>query len=560
MGPLTFLFARSFANGVRRSLTSPKRTITLVFFGLYYYFLIMRPLVPQPSAPNFYRFHPAFSLPSRYVLDGAVFALMAFASLFMLAGVFSYRGGFRPADVDVLFPTPISPKMVLLFRIARDYLVTLILPVFFGILGYRGARVGLQSLFANYPAHGADMIRMTWLAWMLVALAWVSVGYATSMFVGRSDLQSDTNRKVITYGIIALNLVIGSSIFWTLHRDLSWSSALSISHWWLLRVALLPATAASAVAIGGIEGDWTTFLLGVGGLLALILAAFAAAISQVNWMYDQAAARGFDSINMRKLRRGGNTYALMAERAKQGKLHRRWLDEQFSVLSVNGGQALIWKEQVLQTRGMLGLGVIMFLITLGVLGACAWEIQDRPPERVGFFIVSVMCGLAYFYSVFVGFSGFQETLKRVDLLKPLPFTSGKILFWELLGKIPIPAGTLILGGLVAAIVAPSQFQHAAAGILVSVAMLLEISGAILFTVTLFPDFDDPTQRGLAMIFMLVCIVICSSPGLGAYFVLTQLLKTPPIIAALPAVAILLAVTAGQTTVAGSIYAGYNPSE
>src|SRR5579859_638612 len=149
MRPLTFLFTRTLANGVKRALTSPKRTISLLFFALYYFGLIAQPFrhdtVARPSLP----FGPSLSLPSRYVLDGAVFGIMAFASMAMLSGVLTYRGGFRPADVDVLFPTPISPKVVLAFRVVRDYLMTLILPLFFGLLGFRATRIGLQTLFTN---------------------------------------------------------------------------------------------------------------------------------------------------------------------------------------------------------------------------------------------------------------------------------------------------------------------------------------------------------------------------------------------------------------------------
>ena len=51
--PLVYLFTRSFANGVKRSLTSPKRTISLLVFGMYYYWILMRPFMPSQPAPAF---------------------------------------------------------------------------------------------------------------------------------------------------------------------------------------------------------------------------------------------------------------------------------------------------------------------------------------------------------------------------------------------------------------------------------------------------------------------------------------------------------------------------
>src|SRR5579862_3844065 len=119
MRPLVFLFTRSFANGVKRSLTSPKRTLSLIFFALYYIGLIMRPWEPTAAPPRIHVL--SLSLPSRSVVDGVVFGVMSFASLIMMSGVLTYRGGFRPADVDVLFATPVQPRVVLAFRIVRDY-------------------------------------------------------------------------------------------------------------------------------------------------------------------------------------------------------------------------------------------------------------------------------------------------------------------------------------------------------------------------------------------------------------------------------------------------------
>jgi hypothetical protein len=560
MGALTFLFTRSFVNGVRRALTSPKRTISLVAFGLYYYFLIMRPFTPGGKLPRHMQLHHFLTLPSRYILDGIAFAVMAAASLFMLTGILTYKGGFKPADVDVLFPTPISPKIVLAFRIVRDYLITLFLPVFFGILGYRGTSVGIQSLIANYPARGADMLRMIWIAWMFMAFAWVSVGYAASMFVGRSDLQSDLNRKLIIGGLVTAYLAIGLSIIWTVRQNPSWDTALAISHWWALRIVLLPATAAAAIATGGIEADWSTAALGFAGLVTLITLSYAAAVSQVGWMYDQAAARGFDAINLRKLRKGGNTYALMGEMARRGKVRRGRLSTRISHLTFGGPTALVWKEMILQTRSMLVPAIALAIGSAAMIGATSWSGKGDTTGSIPIVIVCAMCAVSYFYSLFVGFAGFQEMLKRVDLLKPLPFTPGRILFWELTGKIPIPAAGLLFSAVVAIAINPSMYQSAFAGSILSIATLLEICGSIMFTVTLFPDYDDPTQRGLAMLFMLLCILVCSTPGFAVYFLLGYLAHTPLIVAAIPAAVVFVAITAGLATIAGTIYAGYNPSE
>lgn len=558
--PLVYLFTRSFSNGVRRSLTSPKRTISLLVFGMYYYWILMRPFMPDQPAPALSQMPVTLQLPNRYTLDGILFAVMAAASIFMLMGTLTYRGGFRPADVDVLFPTPVNPRRVLFFRILRDYLLTLILPLLFGILGYRGAKIGLQHLFANYPSHGADILRMAWLAWMLMALGWVAVGYGASLFVGRSDLQSDRNRKFGTYGIAS---VVTFTVFYvavSLRHDLSLASLLSITHAVALRIVLLPATAATAIAIGGIEGDWLSMSLGIAGCLLIIAGGLAAALSQVGWLYDQAAARGFDALNTRRMRRGGNSYAIMAELARRGKLRRHWISDQISRRSCRGPSALVWKELILQSRGFFGTGVLMGIITIVIVGGGAWIGMQQPVGTSSTFVEMMLCFGAYFFSLIIGFTGFQEMLRRVDLLKPLPFSSGKTLFWELMGKTPLPAGMMTIGVIAATIIDPRLGWDSIGALALGVCLFIEISGAVLFTVVLFPDFDDPTQRGLSMIFMLISILVGSSPGLLIFFLARIALHLHSLVAAVPACAALIGVTAGLTTIAGTIYAGYNPSE
>ena len=130
MRPLVFLTLRSFLNGLKRALTSGRRLVSIVMFAAYYAWLsIGRFGGAQTDTPQHMpggNLHLAF--PALSVLDGAVFGFFTAASIVLALGIFGYRGAFRPADVDVLFPTPVSPKLVLLFRIARDYLVTLLLP------------------------------------------------------------------------------------------------------------------------------------------------------------------------------------------------------------------------------------------------------------------------------------------------------------------------------------------------------------------------------------------------------------------------------------------------
>ncbi len=71
------------------------------------------------------------------VVDAVVFSVFAAMSIFLLVSILSPRGGFRQPDIDVLFPTPVNPRIVMFFRMFRDYLVTLLSPLLLAMFGGR---------------------------------------------------------------------------------------------------------------------------------------------------------------------------------------------------------------------------------------------------------------------------------------------------------------------------------------------------------------------------------------------------------------------------------------
>ena len=273
MDALLFLFVRSFLNGVKRAVTNVRRLISLVVFVLYYVFVFIRPFGDhQPiQDPRTFPTTQPFNMPGLYTLDSIIFGLMAALSVMLMSGVLSYRGSFKPADVDVLFPTPISPKLVLVFRIFRDYCVTLLAPLFFALIGWRGTTQGLQLFFANFPETGRYAANAVKVAYILMTLAWVLVGYAASLFVNRSDLRSDRNRLYIIAGICGTLLVVALYAAIRLREDTSWTTVQSILHTPLVRVAFLPATAAAALVMGPLSGNWMSSIAGGLGLLTVIL-------------------------------------------------------------------------------------------------------------------------------------------------------------------------------------------------------------------------------------------------------------------------------------------------
>ncbi|HWD37586.1 MAG TPA: putative ABC exporter domain-containing protein [Fimbriimonas sp.] len=559
MRPLAFLFTRTFVNGIKRALTSGKRTISLLAFAAYYYFVLMRsfdrggpPPIPLPGGPK-------LQMPPTPVIDGAIFGILAFVSIFMMIGVLSPRGGFRPADVDVLFPTPVNPRLVLFFRIVRDYLFTLIAPLFFGLLGGRGTSQSLQFLFQNYPNHGGGMLRMAWVAWMLMSLAWVSLSYGLSLFVGRSDLRSDFNKKIINWGIGIVLFFAAAFCFMQLQISLSWDTALALCNSLFLRIVFFPATAATAVVIGDMTGNMVMMWTGLIVSFAIIALGFSLALTQVGWLYDQAAAKGFGAATIRALRRSGNQYGLFAERARQGKVGKGRLAAIISKRRFHGAYSLVWKELLLQTRGPMSGIVISSLAGMAFAGSMASITRGHGGLGEGA-LIAMLCGMAFMIAMPLAQGGFLEMLAKVNLLRPLPFTPGTIVFWEVAGKAPIPSFLLFSGAVVAAIVQPGLWGSAVAGLILAIPLLLVVTASILLSVVLFPDYDDPSQRGFGRLVMLLSIAISASPGLALYLLLTLVFSAPSILAAIPSAVVFIAITCGLATLAGNLYAGYNPTE
>jgi hypothetical protein len=556
MKALLFLTLRTLVNSVKRALTSPKRLLGLLFFGAYYFFLFVRPFDGRPRGPEL-AMGTRIQFPPLEVLEAAIFGLFGLLSIVLAFGTFSYRAAFKPADVDVLFPTPIPPRLVLVFRIVRDYLLTLLLPLAFLLLGFRATAVGLDVLFVNFPQYGGYVVRAAAIAWMLLALCWVCIGYAGSLFVNRSDLKSDLNKRVLTWSLAALLLGTFAFLFWRVQSVQGWADAVELARSPVLRVVIFPATAATALVMAPLAGSWHLALGGLGGLVLIIVLSLRVALTQVDWMYDQAAARGFATNVARQFQQQGDVLGWGAEQARQGKLKGGglgWIRRR----SPQGALALVWKDVILQLRGLrwmlVVVGGVVFLMSL----MPAFVARGGSVQIAGYLLLAMQAFGAYMLGMGISQGGFLEVLRRVDLQKPLPFTPGAIVFYEVVSKTVIGILIMALSAVAAVMVAPALWPEALASIIVIPPTILLIAATALMMMVLFPDVDDPAQRAFRNLMLMLGIFMLMGPGVVAYLVLQFVL--PPPIAAVPAAILCALLALGVSWGAGSLYAGYNPSE
>jgi hypothetical protein len=157
-------------------------------------------------------------------------------------------------------------------------------------------------------------------------------------------------------------------------------------------------------------------------------------------------------------------------------------------------------------------------------------------------------------------TGFIELLRRVDLQKPLPFTPAVTVFWEVLSKAVAPSVLGLISALVGVAFAPSAWAYALAGVLLTPALALILSAVVLLVIVLFPDIEDPTQRMFRGLMMLLGIALAVLPGgivlLGGILAF----DLSPLIVAIPVIAINVGLCFLLSSLAGNLYASYNPSE
>lgn len=556
MQALIFLAVRSFVNGVRRSLTSWKRLISLIGVGLYYFWLFIRPwqtVRPLPIPKG----HLVATMPDLALIDSIVFTVFAIISLVLMIAVEQGATGFKPADVDVLFPTPISPKLVLGFRFIRDSLVTLLLPLFLAIVSFRPTAMGLQTFIQNFPSQGGYVIRAAVVAWLLLAVTWVSIRYAVGLSINRSDLQSDRNKKILSWSLGLGFLAFCVSLALQVPNVHSASDFAALTHELGYRVSLFSATFATQMVMAPLHGNWALLFLGAGGLAATSFVAFQIALAQTGTMYDQSTAKAFATRDRLAAARNTGMIGLMSDRARQGKLKAgkvRW----YHRMNAPGPSALIWKEVVVQTRG----GMFRFATLAAITLALSMIPLVMPDELITVAGALFMGMLAYLILLTCGVSsqsGILEMLRKVDFQKPLPLAPATIVFYEILGKTFLPTILNTAACLVAIAVKFPIWPWALSGLLVMPTLAIVVVSTNLVVMVMFPDIDDPTQRGFRGMMTLLGYIILAAPGVGV-FALELAFGIHPTLAALLPMAINLGVSAGAAFVGGQLFASFNPSE
>ncbi len=561
MQPLIYLTLKSFFNGVKRAISSPRRILGTLFFFGYYFFILFRPYerpskTPVPVMPTAMK---AVSLPSPASIEPYVLAMFVVVSMMLSLGILSYKATFRPADVDVLFPTPVSPKVVLMFRMVRDYFLTLIMPLFLLLVGFKGATVGLDTFFKNFPTYGNYILKAVSFSWILLSMTWTCVGYAASLFMNRSDMDSPRNRRIILGMAWAPMILVLAVVSFALRQDLSLAQFEStVSQPWI-KILYFPATFATEIVMAPISDNLMLAVAGVFGLGGIIALSLRVSLSQAGWMYDQAAARGFDNIKIREHQKAGDTAGVYAEMARQGKVKRGRISKAFGRFVMRGPTALIWKEGIQQLRTGIWAQVFVGVVMLFMLGMISFGLRGRAAVALEGIFVGMTGLLVLIGALGTSQIGFAETLRKGDVLKPLPFKPSQVVMFEVLAK-GIPALLpLAVTTLFAPFLSLRLWDESLACVILMPTFVFMLTAVSLLVTVLFPDIEDPTQRGFRGMVSMLGLAVAASPG-GAIIVALMVNKLNLLIAIPFILPINLGILWLASALAGNLYASYNPSE
>lgn len=342
MGAIGYLYRRTLANRVKKALHKP---VTYVYIILIIFYLSAVPFSLRLIAEEWGINSP----------DGMVLVL-TFLALWIVPGnlaAYAKRKGlvYRNSDVHFLFPSPVSPKRVLLYAHIKTLFMQVLLNLFAvacGVIIFRVAawRLALYVVFSLVVENVAD-------------------GCLMLMMYG-SERLSEKQRKwfvAAAYGLIGVLVLIG--IYYYLTQGLSTATLASFLNsdavkmvpivGWYISVIHLLFSGVSAISIVG-------SLLYVCLLAASVLGAVR--MKCTGAFYEDAAKFAEDYEEVLENQRQGGTKMRVGKKQKFGRASVHWKG--------TGARALFYRQLLEYKKSRFFIFDINTLFSLGAGIGIAW--------------------------------------------------------------------------------------------------------------------------------------------------------------------------------------------
>ncbi|HET6645309.1 MAG TPA: putative ABC exporter domain-containing protein [Fimbriimonadales bacterium] len=506
MGPLLFLTTHTVANSVKRAVQSPMRILgVLMIVG--WWVMILSNSFRSPHRTLTYT--PSLGVDQLTILHAAIFAGFLVLFFIRLLTGFSVPGRYIAADADVIFATPVDPKKILLHRFIFNYALALILPLFPLLLGGRAGASWLGSLFRNIPNHEAA----SWLGktavvgYLLISLFGAAISFAVGLYINRDTDESRRARKIYGTAVGALALSIAAFCVVAARSPDVLARFANLPNDPLLRACFYPVALAADFATGPVLGGWSVVLVSGSLLLAASGLLVWLALKQSPFLYDMATRGAASSQTAREWRQRRDYAMLAVLAAREGRLKpRRMLF--LSRLSPPGAWAIVWRETLLSLRTNMIL-LLMFALIIFMMTAVFKSTGHIDPTLV----LTLQIFFALSFSMSFAQAGFMDTLRKVDIQKPLPISNAAICGAEILGKAIMPIFLGVAACVVSVAMGLLTWEYLLAAIFAIPVASFAVGSMQFLAMLVFPDLQDPTQMGIRGIMQLLGVAIAIAPGL-----------------------------------------------
>jgi len=556
-GALAYLIARTMRNRIismAKRLRQPRYAIGFVFVAGYFGLMVWSTGLAGRS--------PAPATPAAGLLGGDTFRIIAPAALalFLLPYWFTDSAllaiAFSRPEVAMLFPAPVSRRALLLYKIVRVQVATIISVTIIVLLWGRGlapgaphwmAAIGLFTLFATMHLHrmGAALVQVA------------------AIRHGRSALKRNWLSQLVGLVVTATVISVIASQGFTAAGDspagplttfLNGLTAALSQPW--VRVVLSPFALVVAPAFARSATEWWPAFAGAVGVLALHLVW----VLRSHAAFEEAAAEQSTKL-----------HAMIEQFRKRGFVEpERKIKRRLTIPLAPGGHpavALVWKNSLNFVRTFRPLQLaMMLLVPLAAAGYFGWKSGD---------VHTAVAGISALFALILLVAGgtsvrndLRADLLNLSSLKTMPLRGSTLVLAEVASSaLPLAAIQCLLLWVAALALQMSRTPMPSSEALALVATLpfgligLNLLGSTIRNgvALVFPAWvrlgadgggiETAGQAMLGMLVMFVAVVGLLVVPAGVTLALVLLVRPPPAVATAVGVVLGAAVVVAECHVA-----------
>jgi hypothetical protein len=482
-------------NSLRTLVTDPKKAIPALVFAV----IIAVQLFAYASIGGGHGARGVSPL-LKIVRDNAaeshaiIFGLFALGSLMMLANGFSGKVLVFPlADIDYLFPSPVSRRTVLAWRLP-------------GIMAQKGWSALALVYVAYAVLRGSESASVAGWILFLGSLLWMAA--YTNLAIAAEVVFGLGKAKVARRVIEGLMLLIAASAAFMIWRyGLTGITALERNA--VFAVLFYPCRLLADAMLAALSGS------GAGSAmwqLALFYVLTLALVLTRHENYYEATLEVSERVaTVRKAMREGNAFAAFSLFRSGRDKPAKDFDRAYALKPFGrGAMAVLWAHlTALAKRPWVHFAAPFAMGLAFALGAMLWQPEAAP------IIVGIAAGyVIYIGQVIAGRATFRTSVQRVPLMRPLPIAPIKIVATEVAP--PVLQGTLAAWGAALPLLAGNDAARLVSGLLLLaappvMACALLLTGAVTFW---YPDASDKTAQllsGLVMMVLLALVALVLTP-------------------------------------------------